>query len=76
MELRPSNHLAWHLYADAQMPIGHLLGELEEIELTRYEAGDLAAKLRALHIKVAEIERIQAKEAEQSARNAARSGSR
>ena len=60
--------LAWQLYGDACSPIGAVLLQLEDIELTEYNACELAIKLRALHNKIAEMDR---QEAEESARTAA-----
>jgi hypothetical protein len=61
-ELNQNNSLAWRLYWDTRLPAKELLLQLEDIELSTYEANETAYKIRVLAMKVNELEIRQAKE--------------
>jgi hypothetical protein len=61
---------AWNLYWDARSPVAGPLAELDQLELTKVEASDLAVRLRALTEKMAEIEIRQVEQQTQEMKNA------
>lgn len=59
--MNENNRLAWQLYWDTRLPTKDILLQLEVNELTEAEAGDVAMKIRALSIRVNELEVEKAK---------------
>jgi len=60
--LHPNNNLAWELYWDTRGPCKEILLQLEDFHLSEQEAEETALKIRALSIKINELEFERAKQ--------------
>lgn len=66
----PANMLAWNLYWDSKSSCASALTQLEGIELSGFEAADVAMKIRVLTGKENELELRQLEQQKQEMKNA------
>ncbi len=68
MQLEADNLLAWELYHQARLEgVGHLILELQGLEVTEFEADELAYKLDVIGSTYAEIQVDEMKRAREEA---------
>lgn len=64
----PENHLAWDLYHQARLEgVGDLILSLRQLELTPFEAEELAYKLETVAVAYAELDAVELKTARDEA---------